>query len=134
MRALICNRLRRATPSNPRTRVRDELRDPAYLQIPHTAVGEKELDMAVALVKAMGSKWDPAKYHDEYRQALMKLIEEKVSAGAKPLPKGKPAPKQHGKVIDLVSLLQESLGKSGARSAKKSKTTKQRVAPHKKAA
>ncbi len=112
-------------------RFADELRDPADLQIPHSALGEKELDMATSLVKAMASKWEPQKYHDEYRQALMKLIEEKVTAGAKPLPKGKPAPKQPSKVIDLVSLLQESLGRSSGTAKKKAPRHK---VQHKKAA
>jgi DNA end-binding protein Ku len=94
-------------------RFADELRDPEDLQIPQAPIVGKELDMATALIKAMAGKWEPAKYHDEYREALMKLIEEKVSAGAKPLPKGKNVSKpQPGKVIDLVSLLQQSLGQS----------------------
>jgi DNA end-binding protein Ku len=91
----------------------DELRDPVEVPASKTSVGEKELDMALALVKAMTSEWDPAKYHDEYRECLMKVIEQKVKTGSKklPAPKGQ-AKAPPGKIIDLVALLQKSLGES----------------------
>ena len=56
----------------------------------------------------MAGKWKPDAYHDEYRDALLKLIDQKVAAGGKglPAPSRKKAP---GNVIDLVSVLQESL-------------------------
>ena len=31
----------------------------------------------------MSSKWNPEKYKDDYREALMEVIEEKVEAGGK---------------------------------------------------
>ncbi|HWH70191.1 MAG TPA: Ku protein [Candidatus Sulfotelmatobacter sp.] len=110
----------------------DELRDPAELQAPKAAIGQKELDMAVSLVKTMAVKWDPSKYEDEYRECLMKVIEQKVKAGAKKMPAPKPAPKPgHAKIIDLVSLLQESLGQS--QKASRAKSPRRRM-PQKKAA
>ena len=39
--------------------------------------------MAKALVDSMSSKWDPEKYQDDYREALMEVIEEKVESGGK---------------------------------------------------
>ena len=41
------------------------------------------MDMAKALVNSMSGKWDPEKYHDDYREALMEVIEEKVESGGK---------------------------------------------------
>jgi DNA end-binding protein Ku len=63
----------------------------------------------------MRSKWNPEKYRDEYRGALMEVIEEKVEAGGREI-KAKPgkAPKPT-KVIDLVSVLQQSLEQTGAK-------------------
>ena len=88
--------------------------------------------MAQSLVETMTDKWQPTKYHDEYRESLMKVIEQKVKVGEKKLPSakrvGKPA---KGKVIDLVSLLQQSLGESAK--SQKRKRSKHRVA-HRKAA
>src|SRR5438067_11213102 len=91
-----------------------ELADAGKLHVPRKAeAGKRELDMAKALVDSMSSKWDPKKYHDDYREALMEVIEEKVEAGGKEIeekPKSKPRPST--KVIDLVSVLQESLNKT----------------------
>jgi DNA end-binding protein Ku len=106
----------------------DELVDTGKLHIPKKVeVGKREMNMATALIDSMSSKWNPEKYHDEYRQALMEVIEEKVEAGGKEI-EGKPrkAPKPT-KVIDLVEVLQKSLEQSAA--AKK-KTAAKRSAKH----
>lgn len=103
----------------------DELRSPKELEIPKHETGKKELDMALTLVKSMAGKWDPAKYHDEYREALMQLIEEKAKAGGKKLapaaPGEKPTP-----VIDLVSILQQSIAKAAEGPPKKKPAAKSR--------
>jgi len=90
----------------------NELRDAGDLPKPHADIGQKELDMALSLVNTMADDWEPSKYHDEYHDALMKLIEQKIDAGGKGLPAPKGQPKAPGKIIDLVDLLQESLGKT----------------------
>ncbi len=51
----------------------EELADAEKLHVPKKAeVGKREKEMAEALVKSMTSKWDPAKYKDDYRDALMR--------------------------------------------------------------
>ena len=87
----------------------DELRDATDLKISHPATGPKELNMALSLVDGMADKWQPEKYHDEYRDALLKLIEQKIHARGKALPARKHAPAGPGKIVDLASVLQESL-------------------------
>ena len=108
----------------------DELRDPAELDVPKAEPGAKELEMAHSLVKAMAGKWQPEKYHDEYREAVLKLIEQKVKSGAKPLPAPKGQKAAPDKIIDLAELLKQSLGQSG----KTQKRTTRHRAAHKKAA
>jgi len=100
----------------------EELADPQKLHIPKKLEpGKRELDMAKALVGSMTSKWNPKKYHDDYREALMEVIEEKVEAGGKEIEeKPKKAPKPT-KVIDLVSVLQKSLEQSGAKKKSRGK-------------
>src|SRR5256885_10657687 len=87
-----------------------ELADAEKLHVPKKSeVGKRELHMATALIESMSSKWDPEKYKDDYKEALMEVIEEKVEAGGKEIkekPKKGPKPT---KVIDLVSVLQKSL-------------------------
>jgi DNA end-binding protein Ku len=113
----------------------EELADAEKLTVPkQIEPGKKEREMAHALVNSMTSKWDPQKYHDDYRDALMEVIEEKVEAGGKEIeekPKKAAAPT---KVIDLVAVLQESLNKAhgGKKTATKSRSSAKHR--HKKAA
>jgi DNA end-binding protein Ku len=104
----------------------EELADPSRLRVPKKLEpGKREMDMAKALIDSMSAKWNPEKYHDDYREALMEVIEEKVEAGGKEIEK-KPKPKpKPTKVIDLVSVLQQSLEQSGA--AKRKPTGKRAV-------
>ncbi len=44
-------------------------------------VARKEIDLASKLINGMTAKWHPEKFHDEYRDALMKLVEQKIKTG-----------------------------------------------------
>jgi DNA end-binding protein Ku len=99
----------------------EELSDAEKLNVPKKLeIGKREREMAEALVKSMTSKWDPEKYHDDYREALMEVIEEKVESGGKEIEEKPKARKESTKVIDLVAVLQESLAKSQGAKNKKS--------------
>jgi DNA end-binding protein Ku len=113
----------------------DELADTEKLHVPKKAeVGKRELNMAKSLIDSMTSKWNPEKYRDDYREALMEVIEEKVEAGGKEIEeKPKKAPKPT-KVIDLVSVLQKSLDQTGAKKKATAKSRRKRKQPAKKAA
>src|SRR5882762_9842569 len=88
----------------------NELIEPSALQIPGTSeAGARELKMASELVNRMTGKWDPAKYTDDYRGALLKLIEKKIELGDQAEPESPARKKASSKVIDLVPVLQESL-------------------------
>jgi len=112
----------------------EELADADKLKLPKKIEpGKREMDMAQALIDSMSSKWDPGKYKDDYREALMDVIEEKVESGGKEIeekPKAKHTPT---KVIDLVSVLQQSLAENKA-TRKKSKAKHPTKDHHKKAA
>ena len=90
-----------------------ELADADKLHVPKKLeTGKREMDMAKALVQSMSGKWDPEKYKDDYREALMDVIEEKVESGGKEIEE-KPKPKKTpSKVIDLVAVLQQSLAEN----------------------
>jgi DNA end-binding protein Ku len=115
----------------------DELADASKLHVPHKLeAGKREMHMAKSLIDSMSAKWDPEKYHDDYREALMEVIEEKVESGGKEIeekPKTKKAPT---KVIDLVAVLQQSLEQSGKgkKTAKAKKAAKRPAAHHHKKA
>lgn len=55
-----------------------ELRPRKNLAPPRVEVAQNELDMAVSLVNAMATEFDPAAYRDEYRDALQKVIDVKI--------------------------------------------------------
>ena len=113
----------------------EELIDYHQLQIPgQLPVGAKELDMANELIERMTGKWEPDKYQDEYKHALLDLINKKIQAGGE-LSGAAPASKRKTtNVIDLVSVLQESLAHAGKGKAKKKTARKAKRHPLKKAA
>ena len=103
----------------------DELLDAEKLHVPKKVeIGKREKEMAEALVESMTSKWDPKKYKDDYRDALMEVIEEKVESGGKEIEEKPKEKKPSTKVIDLVAVLKESLEKSQGAKKKKSTPTK----------
>jgi DNA end-binding protein Ku len=94
-------------------RYQDELKDPAELEIPKAKVTSKELDMALRLVEDMADDWRPGKYKDTYREDLLKRVKEKVKAGESEEitePEKEPRAKS-ADVIDLMSLLKQSVEK-----------------------
>ena len=87
-----------------------EVLRPDELNRPKTELNEKELKMAHALIEGMSSTWEPKKYRDEYRGAVMELIEQK--ANKKEIsPKIEVKPRATN-VVDLVKVLQESLNRN----------------------
>jgi len=64
--------------------------------------------MADELIERMTDKWEPAKYKDDYRHAVMELIQKKIESGGE-APAGAVARKRTPtNVIDLVSVLQRA--------------------------
>jgi DNA end-binding protein Ku len=102
----------------------DELVNANELRFPKaTQARPKEVDMAKKLIDGMTSKWNPDKYEDEYKTQLMEMIEEKIKH-PREKHKAPKAPKKPSNVIDLMSVLQESLSAThgGNKKAKRGKT------------
>jgi len=116
-----------------------ELVDVGDFNIPSKNAAEyrvtpKELEMATQLIDSMSGDWKPEEYLDEYRKALEKVIEEKIEKGDQAAPKAVRRSKPTN-VIDLVSVLQESLQQSKGKVAGKKKAAPNRKpAKRKKAA
>lgn len=85
----------------------DEVRSHGQLENARreAAVNDRELGMAVQLIENLSVPFDPGKYRDEYRDALLKVIEEKAR-GEEVVAAPAPAP---ARVVDLVQALEESL-------------------------
>lgn len=74
-------------------------------EIPEVDVSERELQMALTLIEMLQEPFDPEKYHDEYRQALMQVIEAKLE-GQELEEVAAPRP---AKVTDLMAALKASV-------------------------
>lgn len=94
----------------------DEVRGLDSLELDSSVTKAKaskaELDMAKRLVKDMSGSWTPGDYHNEFRQTIMDLVEEKAAKG-KIATVEQPGEEGEGKgadIIDLTELLKRSLG------------------------
>ena len=74
-------------------------------------VVQKALDTALMLVDQLTTTFEPEKYTDDYRTALMELIEEK-KAGKQIITVSDKQPAAPSNVTDLMSALQASLDKT----------------------
>lgn len=110
----------------------DELADAGRMRFPGAGKARpREVAMARKLVDGMTAKWNPEKYEDEYRTQLMAVIKEKLRH---PRKKAAPLPKEERKpsnVIDLVSILQESLAHAhdGRGRAPSRKPSRRKIVP-----
>ena len=71
-------------------------------------VREQELEMAEQLIANLAEPFDPAKYTDDYRANLMRIIRAKLKGKKPRLEEQEPEPAD-SQVIDLMARLRESL-------------------------
>jgi DNA end-binding protein Ku len=100
-------------------RYADEIRPMDDLDLPGNTlkaagISDKELKMALSLVEGMSETWQPEQYHDSYREDVLALVKKKIKAKqtktiTPPAPEAEE--ERSSNVIDLVALLQQSLGK-----------------------
>ncbi|MBV9169434.1 MAG: Ku protein [Chloroflexi bacterium] len=83
----------------------DEIRTQDLPDEPEVLVSQPELTMALSLVEMLEEPFDPKKYHDEYRSALLELIEAKRTGEELVAPPEAPMPK----TVDLMAALKASL-------------------------
>ena len=92
----------------------------------------KNLQMAVQLLDAMASDWDPRRYEDTFTEELRQRIEAKDKG--EELVEEAERPEPEGKVIDLMAALEESLDAAkgrGRRTSRSSRSSKTRRSPSK---
>jgi len=84
------------------------------------SVSKREVDMAAQIIDSLTSEWDPSRYHDTYRQEVLKLLKKK--AEGKEIVVEEPEESEGGEVLDLMAALEASL-----KQAKGSKKTSPRA-------
>jgi DNA end-binding protein Ku len=90
--------------------------------LPEVTVNERELAVASTLVDALAEPFDPAKYHDHYREALLELIKNKTEGKAVVMPEVE-AP---GQVTDIMEALRASIEAARKRKGGGAQETSQR--------
>ena len=82
----------------------DEIRE-RDVTVPDVLVNDRELSVASTLVDALAEPFDPSKYHDRYREALLELIKAKTEGREVVVPEGGKAEP----VTDLMAALRASI-------------------------
>ena len=95
----------------------DEIRSVADLALPESDVEIKPAERAMAeqLIAAMTGEFDPAAYHDEYREALLQVIEAKAAGAEIAEPVAAPA----AQLTDLMAALEASVAAAKASRAER---------------
>lgn len=96
-------------------RYADEVRAQSEVPLPEASPTEAEMGLARQFIQQLSQpKFDATKYHDEYRDKLRALIDQKVKGETVVLT---PMPEPEAKVVDLMEALKASLAKSGSQPA-----------------
>jgi DNA end-binding protein Ku len=93
-------------------RYADEVLPHAGLAGEEGEVSERELAMARQLVESLAGDFEPERYHDEYREQLLDLIDRKA-AGEQIV--AQPQAQEPAKVLDLMAALEASLARASER-------------------
>jgi DNA end-binding protein Ku len=103
----------------------DEIREADFPELEKTQkVSDKELQMAKSLIENLTEGWKPDAYTDEYREALLEIVEKKV-AGEEVEVIEAPEPT---KVVDLMEALKQSVEKTKKAPAKKASGRRRKAA------
>jgi DNA end-binding protein Ku len=87
------------------------------------SVTRKEIDLANKLIDGMTIKWNAAKYKDEYRDVLMKLVEKKVASGQTEVidSDDDEAEDRTPQTINFMDVLKRSVESTGTRNGRATK-------------
>jgi len=96
----------------------DEVNDPSSIaeldEVVDVQISDKELAMAAQLVESLANDFEPDRFKDTYRQAVLELIEKKASGQEIVAPVSQIQPE---KVVDLMAALEASV--AAAKEARK---------------
>jgi DNA end-binding protein Ku len=88
----------------------DEINEPKELpdvdEADSIEIEPKELEMAIQLIESLSDEFEPEKYQDTYREAVLDLIEKKAAGEQIVVTSTAPEP---AKVVDLMAALEQSV-------------------------
>jgi DNA end-binding protein Ku len=116
----------------------DEIREADFGGVDVSAkIRPNELEMAQTLIDNLTADWDPAEFKDEYREAMLRIVEAKINGEEIEIVEAAPT----AKVVDLMEALKASVAaakkepkaESGPKKKAAKKTSAKKPAPRKKA-
>ena len=116
----------------------DEIREADFGGVDVSAkIRPNELEMAQTLIDHLTADWDPAEFKDEYREAMLRIVEAKINGEEIEIVEAAPT----AKVVDLMEALKASVAAAkkepkaepGPKKKAAKKTSAKKPAPRKKA-
>ena len=102
-----CLRVRDRVLTLERMFFADEIRDVDDFDVPKAAVGRKEKQAALELIERFTSDFDPTRYEDTYRDALLKVIHAKAKGKEVHVPE-RPQEEAPAQLLDALMASLES--------------------------
>ncbi|WP_242604588.1 Ku protein [Legionella fairfieldensis] len=99
-----------------RIRFQHEIRKEDDLKLPTKSlkdykISDREMKMAVDLIKDLSGTWKPEKYHDEYYETMTRWLDKKAAEAEKSGGKKTTRIRKPDDVVDFITLLKKSMGK-----------------------
>ncbi len=113
----------------------DEIREADFGGVDVSAkIRPNELEMAQTLIENLTADWDPGEFKDEYREAMLRIVEAKINGEEIEIVEPEPT----AKVVDLMEALKASVAAAKKEpkaepAPKKKPAAKKKPAPRKKA-
>jgi DNA end-binding protein Ku len=76
----------------------------------NSKLSEDEIDLGATLIESMSDGFNPDKYHDEYRERVQAMLDEKSKGGEITI--AAPEAPRHAQIIDLMQALKQSIEKA----------------------
>jgi DNA end-binding protein Ku len=73
-------------------------------------LSDKEIELGADLIENMSDGFNPEKYHDDYRERVQAMLEEKSKGGE--ITVAAPEAPRHAQIIDLMQALKQSIEKA----------------------
>lgn len=90
-------------------------------------ITKKELELAGQLIDGMTSPWKPEQYEDEYRKAVLAMIEKRVKSGETERVSEPPeAASEPPRTVNFMDVLKQSVEKTGKAAGKRSRSPRKR--------
>jgi DNA end-binding protein Ku len=118
-------------------RFEQELRPLTEFEVPsgdlkQYKVTKGEIDLAEKLIGGMSADWDPSEFQDEYRSALMALVERKIESGeTEPIEMEEAEAEQVPQTLNFMDVLKKSVadaGKKGKQASSRKSTPRKKTA------